>query len=220
MCTFITIIIIIVLVIGGIAQGEEEAKKKKQVSPPLSPLEEALEKIKPGAYGRAKKLAMYVVPLYTKPYADFGGYSHCASINSIVSKYIDNQLLFSEEYENHVIDLSGTVETIGKEDETVYISIGDGSYYYRSGRSGEGVKQLIECQIYKKDMEDINYKNLILNMRPGAEVTLVGVLLKEKYGGFKLSSARLIESNGVAPDFIMGIAKSSIYKKYEELKDN
>ena len=124
-------------------------------------------------------------------------------------------MLFSEKYEDHVILLTGDVETIGKDGDRVYISIGNGSYYKRSGTSGESVKQLIECYLDKQDMEDDNYKNLVLNMRPGSEVTLVGVLSKEKYGGFKLYGSTLIETAGVVPNRIMNIAVNSIYRKYE-----
>ena len=148
-------------------------------------------------------------------YVEMGGLWSSVSIDTIVSKYIDNQLLFSEKYEDHVIDLTGSVETIGKDGENVYISIGDGNYYHRSGTSGESVKKLIECYLDKSDMENDNYKNLVLNMRPGAEVTLVGVLKKERYGGFKLYGTTLIEANGVVPDRIMNIAVNSIYEKYE-----
>lgn len=135
-----------------------------------------------------------------------------ASIETIVSKYIDNQLLFSEKYGEHVIDLAGNVETIGMDGGDVYLSIGNGEYYYRS--SGESVKQLIKCYISRSDMEDDDYKNLILNMRPGAEVVVVGVLLKNRYSAFELRGTTLIEVNGVVPDRIMSIVVNSIYRKY------
>lgn len=198
--------------ITGDSEKEETPEKIEKV---LSPLEKELEKVKPGAYGRAKEIAQYVVTFYKKPYVEMGGLWSSVSIDTIVSKYIENQLLFSEKYEDHVIDLTGSVETIGKDGENVYISIGDGNYYHRSGTSGESVKKLIECYLAKSDMENDNYKNLVLNMRPGAEVTLVGVLKKERYGGFKMYGTTLIEANGVVPDGIMNIAVNSIYEKYE-----
>lgn len=199
----------------NITGDSEKEETPEKIEKELSPLEKELEKVKPGAYGRAKEIARYVVTLYEKPYVEMGGLCSSVSIDTIVSKYIDNQLLFSEKYENHVIDLVGSVETIGKIDENVYISIGNGKYYNRSGTSGESVKQLIECYLDKNDMENDNYKNLVLNMRPGAEVTLVGVLKKPRHNNFKLYGTTLIEADGVVPDSIMNIAVNSIYEKYE-----
>lgn len=199
--------------ITGDAENEEENEEEKV----YSPLEIELKKIEPGAYGRAEEIAKYVIPLYKKPRAELGTFMSSTSIETIVSKYIDNQLFFSEKYEDHVIALTGKVETIGKDNnENVYISIGDGHYYYRSGTSGESVKQLIECYINNSDMEDDNFKDLVLNMRPGVEVTLVGVLSKERYGGgFNLYGTTLIEVGGIVPDRIMNIAVNSIYEKYK-----
>ena len=199
-----------------------EAEEVKCVEIKSSPLEVELQGIKPGAYGRCKKIAKYMISFYNKPYADLGGLSimSSASIKTIVSKYLDNELLFSEQYEDHVIDLTGKVETIGKEGENVYISIGDGELYYRNGTSSKGVKQLIKCYLDKSDMEDDNYKELVLNMRPGMEVTLVGVLRKERYngyamGGFELYGTTLIEVEGIVPDGIMDIIVDMICQKYE-----
>lgn len=209
------VVIIIIVVIYVIKEYFSMEKEDTMQTPVLSPLEKALEEIKSGAFGRAKKIAMYVVSLYSKPYVEMGGDWSCTSIETIVSKYLNNQLLFSEEYENHVIALEGTVETIGKIDGTVYLSIGDGEYCHISGTSGENVKRLIECYLDKKDMEDIEFKNIIMNMKPGAEVTLVGVLKKGKYGSFKLHGTTLIEVDDVVPDRIMRMAKHAIYKEYE-----
>lgn len=182
----------------------------------LSPLEKELEEINPGVYGRAKKIVNYIIRFYKPPYIDMGDSWSSASIETIVSKYIDNQLLFSEKYEEHVIDLAGNVETIGKDGEDVYLSIGNGEYYYRSGSSGESVKQLIKCYISRPDLEDDDYKNVVLNMRPGAEVVVVGVLVKRRLeSGFELRGTTLIEVNGVVPDRIMSIVVNSIYRKYE-----
>ena len=125
-------------------------------------------------------------------------------------------MLFSEKYEEHVIILAGKVETIGKKGDNVYISIGDGEYYKRCGTSGESAQQLIECYLVKSDMEDDNYKDLVLNMRPGVEVTLVGVLSTSEYdSAFKLRTTRLIEVGGIVPDIIMNFAVNSIYNKYK-----
>ena len=197
--------------ITGDSEKEEEQEKVEKV---LSPLEKELEKIKQGSYGRAKEIVKYVVALYKKPYAEMGDLWSSVNISTIVSKYMDNQLLFAEKYEDHVIDLEGNVATIGKDGDDVYISIGNGKHYGLV-TSGGSVKQLIECYLDKNDMENENYKNLVVNMRPGAEVTLVGVLHKEKYGGFTLYGTTLIEVNGVVPDRIMNIAVNSIYEKYE-----
>jgi hypothetical protein len=203
--------------ITGDSEEEEEQEKMAKV---LSPLEKELEKIKQGSYGRAKELVKYVITLYKEPYVEMGDSWSSVSIDTIVSKYLDNQLLFAEKYEDHVIDLEGTVETIGKNGDDVYISIGNDKYYRISGRSGESVNQLIECYLDKSDMDNENYKNLVVNMRPGAKVTLVGVLHKPNhYGPFKLYGTTLIEVNGVVPDRIMNIAVNSIYKKYESEND-
>lgn len=204
--------------ITGDSENEEKIGEEKEEKV-LSPLEKELEEIKPGVYGHAKKIVNYIIKFYKPPYIDMGDSWSSASIETIISKYIDNQLLFSEKYEGHVIDLAGNVETIGKEGANVYLSIGDSSYYHRSGTSGESVRQLIKCYISKSDLESDDSKNLVLNMRPGAEVVLVGVLVKGRLRNeFELRETTLIEANGVVPDGIMNIAVNSIYRKYEAEK--
>lgn len=195
--------------------GDEKEIEEIEEEKEYSPLEKDLQEIKPGTYGRYKKIAKYVISFYKNPYVELGSAWSSASIETIVSKYLDNQLLFSEKYEDHVIDLTGKVETIGKEDENIYISIGNGGYYHRSGTSSDSVKQLIKCYLDKSDMEDDNYKDLVLNMRPGVEVTLVGVLKKERYGGFELLGTTIIEVGGIVPDGIMDAVVDLIYEKYE-----
>lgn len=142
---------------------------------------------------------------------------YSTSIDAIVSKYLDNQLLFSEKYDDHVIVLTGRAETIGKDDENIYISIGDGKSYYRCGTASESAEQRIKCYLCKSDMEDANYKDLVLSMRPGVEVTLVGVLKepRSRFAAFSLYGTTIIEAGGVVPDRIMDIAVNSIYEKYE-----
>ena len=215
MWIIVLIVIIIIIAVKFVNKKEPPAESPENQEPVISPLEVALSEIKPGAFGRAKNIAMYLVSLYDAPYVELGSNMSCASIKKIVTKYIDNQLLFSEEYENHVIDLSGIAETIGKEDNTVYISIGDGRYYHREGTSGDSVKQLIKCYIDAEDMEDDNYKKLILNMRPGTPVTLVGVLGKDKYSGFILQESTLIEVDDIVPDCIMEVAEGIIHEIYD-----
>ena len=83
--------------------GDAENKENEKIEKKMTPLEKELEEIKSGTYGRAKEIAKYVIPLYEKPYVDMGGLFSGTSISTIVSKYIDNQLLFSEKYEDHVI---------------------------------------------------------------------------------------------------------------------
>lgn len=201
--------------------GDSESGVERPEEKVLSPLEKELEEIKPGVFGRTKKIINYIIQFYKQPYVNMGDSWSSASIETIISKYIDNQLLFSEKYEEHVIDLAGNVETIGKDGENVYLSIGDSSYYHRSGTSGEGVKQLIKCYISRPDFEDDDYKNLVLNMRPGAEVVLVGVLVKGRMyrNTFELRGTTLIEVNGVVPNRIMSIVVNSIYRKYEAEKN-
>lgn len=227
---FILKVIVILILLGAVITifekvtginltGDWEEEQSEKMERELTPLERELEKVKKASDERAKEIVQYVVLLYKKPYVEMGNPGSSVSIDTIVSKYLDNQLLFSEKYNDHVIDLKGNVETIGKNGDSVYISIGDGAYYQRCGTSGESVKQHIECYLDKDDMENDNYKNLVLNMRPGAEVTLVGTLYKEQYGGFRLSASTLIEVNGVVPDMTMNIAVNSIYEKYEN-KEN
>lgn len=194
---------------------DPEEKEEIEEEKVLSPLEKELEEIRTNTYKRAKTIVKYIVPFYKQPYVNLGDSWSSASIDTIVSKYIDNQLLFSEKYEEHVIDLAGTVETIGNDLWGVYLSIGNGHYYSRSGTSGESVKQLINCYIDENDMENDDYKNLLLNMRPGAEVVLVGVLCKRSFLEFRLRGTTLIEVNGIVPDRTMNIAMNVIYKKYE-----
>ncbi len=203
--------------ITGDAEGE--MKKEEQKEPKeYSPMEIELNNLKPGVYGRAEAVAKYIVPLYKKPLAQFGVFMS-TDIDTIVSKYLDNQLLFSEKYENHVIVLNGKIETIGKKDNEVYLAIGNGEYYKRSGTAGESVKKLIECYLNKPDMEDDKYKDLILKMRPGSEVTVVGVLKKAKYSNsFELEATIVLETEGVVPGRIMYIAQNEINKKYNTEK--
>ncbi len=216
--------IIVILIVIGIGinifqkvtgvnlTGDKEEPEKPEPEKVLSPLEEELEEIKAGSSGKTKKIAQYVALLYNQPYVDMGGYTS-VTIDTIVSRYLDNQLLFSEEYENHVIDLIGYVGTIGKDGENVYLSIGDGHYY---DKTGESVRQLIKCYLDNNDMEDENYKKTILNMRPSARVILVGILKKEKYGDFVLYETTVIEVDWVVPDMVMNIAENIIYKKYND----
>lgn len=194
---------------GDADQGAQEKEQKV-----LSPLEKELEKVEPGYYNRAKEIAKYVILSYTKPYVDMGSMWSSTTIETIVSKYIDNQLLFSEKYENYVIDLTEKVETIGKDGEKIYFQLGNGSYYSRSGTSGKSICQNIKCYLYKDDFEDDNYKNMVLNIRPGTEVTLVGVLGSYNYRNFELFTTRLIEADGVVPDIMLNIAVNRIYEKY------
>ena len=219
--------IIIVLIILGIVieafekvtginitdgSGEEKPKEPEKV---LSPLERELQEIKQDSYGHTKKIIGYIIELYDKPYVEMESAWSSVNIEKIVSKYIDNQLLFSEKYEGHVIDLSGTIETIGKEGKLVYVNIGDGSYYHRSGRSGDGVKQLVTCYLDENDMNNESYKNIVLNMRPGTIVTIVGVLYVGRFVGFELHGSTLIEVDGTVPENVMSIAVNAIYDKYD-----
>lgn len=64
-------------------------------------------------------------------------------------------------------------------------------------------------------MEDTNYKNLVMRLRPGVEVVLVGVLKVASYGkGFELLEAILISAGGIVPEVVMNIAENSIRMKY------
>lgn len=197
---------------------ENEASKEEKV---YSPLECELKEIETHTYGRAKKISEYVIPLYKEPYAEIGGFMSSTTIETIVSKYLDNQLLFSEKYNDHVIVLTGRAETIGKEGEDIYISIGNGKSYHRSGTTSESAEQLIMCYLDKSDMEDESFKNFVMSMRPGEEVTLVGILKEpsSRWAPFKLYSTTLIEADGVVPNRIMNIAVNSIYKKYQTADD-
>lgn len=227
------IVILIVLGIGiNIFQkvtgvnltGDKEKEESEEPEKVLSPIEEELQELKNPLTG-VKKIATYVDLLYDYPELyDYPDIDMCnlytsVTIDTIVSKYLNNQLLFSEKYENHVTDLTGTVGTIGKDEEKIYLSIGDGHFYQVEGESGgESVRELIKCYLDKEDMEDDSYKSLILNMRPGAMVTLVGVLKKARYGsGFELHRAKLIKVNQTVPDRIMNIVENMVYERYKAI---
>lgn len=216
-CCLCRLVIIIFERVTGIKITDdtenERNKKEKKV---LSPLEQELEKIKPHAPQHAEEIAKYIIPLYKKDYVRIGN-SFFTSIDTIVSKYLGNQLLFSEKYEGRIIALAGSVGTIGKNGERVFITIGDNHYcgMVSTGRpGGECVSQLIECYIDETDMEDKNYRDLVLNMKSGANVTVIGVLGKERYGEFSLYGTTIIEVNNVIPSKIMNIATNSICEKY------
>lgn len=219
----IIIVIIALRVLGQIGESDstdnltKREEKREEIVEELSPLEQELETIKPGAYKRARRLAQYLASCYQVEYVDMGKADSSASLDTMVSEYLKNQLYFSENYINHVIDLSGVVETIKMEGEYVAICLGDGNYYRGSGTAGDAVRQRIRCYIKvdSPDMKNQNYKDLILNMRPGAKVTLVGVLDKQEFKDFELYGTTLIEANEVVPDIVMNIAANIISKKYE-----
>ena len=64
-------------------------------------------------------------------------------------------------------------------------------------------------------IDDQNYKNIILNMRPHSEVILVGVLgILSIIGSaeFGLYNTTLIQANGIIPDNIMNMAVNAIHR--------
>lgn len=161
------------------------------------------------------EIAQYVVTLYQKPYAELKQYFPYANIDTIVNKYLQNQLFFSEEYENHVIILKDNVASIGKDDNGIYISIGNGDICSIRDSGGEYAQKIIKCYMEETFIEDQNYKNIILNMRPHSEVILVGVLgILSNIGSaeFGLYNTTLIKANGIIPDNIMNMAVNAIHR--------
>lgn len=217
-------VIIIIFILGVIAKvfekitginlsGDDEKKTEEKK---LSPLEQELKDISPGELGRDEAIAQYLIPLYNIPHVENYSFKASFGIYDLVTKYNVNQLLFAEEFENHVLIITGKAETIGLSGDKTYISMGNGRYYVNSQTTGgESVKQHIDCYINKSYMEDTNYKNLVMRLRPGVEVVLVGVLKVASYGkGFELLEAILISAGGIVPEVVMNIAENSIRMKY------
>ena len=207
--------------------GDEETKEKtkSEIEPPqiYSPLEKELKEIEPGAYERIKKITEYIVTLYNKPCVEMENWKSSIDVRTILSKYLDNQLSFSEKYNGHVIVLAGRVKTVGKDEKSTYICIVDNSEDY----ANVSINRVITCHLDHSVMEDENCKNIILNIRPGIKVILTGVLKEPRdvgflkgagevnCYGFSLRLSMLIEADGVVPQLVMDLAEDLIREKYQ-----
>ena len=60
--------------------AENKANEANKEEKKYSPLEIELKEIEPGAYGRAIKIAKYVITLYKKTYVELGTYTSTTSI--------------------------------------------------------------------------------------------------------------------------------------------